>query len=270
MTPEQEERWREAILPMAALLNGEQWEVQRTLLALLPEQERVLHFLSILGNKPFEGWGVPKWASQFWAVLLLWRLDHCTASWVPSFALRSKAALIGIPIRTPDPVAHQVIYQRVFVRFVQEALRPFAAWTEKMQPGEIWRISYKPLTALYYACESFTPPAEPEPWSRLYQRLEKLDRQPGSEAIRGRQLVGNLRNAILIQLNLEKTISSAACSLNPNWSSVTITHGLNRQHQWRRHSKEGKSFKDGPNYTKLIATAYLTALEAECPAPDWL
>ncbi|MGC4043456.1 MAG: hypothetical protein QM758_06595 [Armatimonas sp.] len=207
------------------------------------------------------------WAQDMWMSLLTYRSDQITTPWIARFALRSQAALIGIQITTPDNIDRDALYQRIYVRFIQETLHPFVDWVKTMQSGDARYNAYKPVIALYCACEGFTGPADAAEWRRLHQRLSNLARAEGFEAFKAWQLAESLLNGIIVRLNLEKAMPSSFVFF---WKPFTVLYPLNRQHQWRLDGQEGKTPLDGSYSIELIADAFLVALEAKCPPPDWL
>ncbi|MGC4043616.1 MAG: hypothetical protein QM758_07400 [Armatimonas sp.] len=267
MTPEQNEQWRRTILPLTDHLTGDEWVAERAMVALLPAKERVRRFIFIFGEVQLANWDVPSWAREMRLAILIWRLDHVTEPWAMRFALRSVAALTGIQITTPGEAEQVLMFQRIFARFAQEVLRPFVEWVRQMQIGEARRDNYKPIMTLYDAYEGFIPPAGEEPWFSLYVNLSGMDEQGNrSEMHDCLRLAQVLLGNTLIQFNLVHLFSTDP----PTWNPYSITYAINRQHQCRLMTNEGDLYDDGPDYTEPIAQAFLTALEAECPPPDWL
>ncbi|MGC4043458.1 MAG: hypothetical protein QM758_06605 [Armatimonas sp.] len=269
LTPEQNKQWRQAILPSATHLTEERWRAERAFLVLLPPEKQFEREEAILGGKALTNLGVPIWARRLRYAILHWRPDHLADSWITRFLLRSQAALIGIQLSTATPAQRDRSYQRVFVRFVHEALRPFAEWASQPQLEATRRKAYQPLINLYTLCDGFTPPADPEPWRLLFEDLSLLSENRGlPERRQALTLTSDLLRRTLARLSLDQ-IAPRPVMIRPTWSTHTL-FALNRQHQWRLDGQGGESYETGANYTELIADAYITALEAECPSPDWL
>lgn len=198
-------------------------------------------------------WGVPGWAMMLRFTLLSHGSD-LVEPWQPTFAIRSEAALTGISALAPDKSDREQAYQRVFLRFMVGALRPFAS------PG--------PLRALYECCEAFSPAANSREWQELWAAFEdQAGLEQCDEAFHALDLALALlqeMRAVLYPLPRLLSDSGAATDL------PGMVARLNRQHQWRLEGRAGQTFAHGASYTRLIADAYLAALEAECPAPECL
>ncbi|MGC4043318.1 MAG: hypothetical protein QM758_05905 [Armatimonas sp.] len=252
MDSETQERWKEAINPLDYL----DW-----------------YALSEAGlresAKRLAGWRVPDWAIQLRTAIISegW---HTSQSWVPDFALRSEVALIGLQILHPDKFDAGQIYRCVRLRFLHEALKPFVEYAEQLvsEHKDVLRTCYLPLLELHQVTEfTNTPPAgaafqviqddttERRKWLNRY--ADDLGLQEGRDAV---DLATDLA-----QLGAKK--SSAVFG---------ICDSLNRQHHWRQgqnpeelcHTLETIDLIN--IHYRLIGTAFLTALESECPAPDWL
>lgn len=103
--------------------------------------------------------GIPAWAAEFRFLLLSWGSDRVEI-WYPKFALRSETALTGLQIVAPNDTA--LIYQRVFLHFVGEALRPFV---EYARGADAYRQNgYKALIELFEHCERSISPANIQVW----------------------------------------------------------------------------------------------------------
>lgn len=250
MIPELDQEWRQAILPMAfGVMEGYEFTDQ----GLWESAGRL------------DSRGVPAWATRLRNCLLSWGSEQ-VEPWYPDFAIRSEAALVGIQLIASTDRERKRISQRLFARFVTEALRPFVDWVR--QRNDQRQGGYRPLITLYERCERFTSPARVKEWNRLWVTFEDLV---------GYQQMEELFHAMDLGLDLLRELRAISYpETHRRWKSMgsTAVEGivarLNRQHQWRLDGNAGKTFADGPNYTELVAAAFLIALEAECPTPDWL
>lgn len=241
MTPEQNEKWKKTVLPIALEIHGGHGLTGD---ALVESFDRL------------ENWEVPGWAAELRISIL-----HLGDSepWCPNFAIRSEAALMGIQIlRDNDPYLWAV-YQRLFVRFVAEALRPFVEWIR--EHDDYRRGGYSFLVQLFELCERLPLPVDE--WLETWRMTSDAQYRHMPEFDHAKELVVELRREARIIFQGEVPWGSAR-PLEP------LLEHLNRQHQWRLEGKAATGFTDGANYTRLIADAYLIALEAQCPAPDWL
>lgn len=253
MTREQNEEWQAAINPLDYLdFHAVSWEGQRE------AAERLVN------------WGVPAWAILLRNELISggWYEEEW---WVPKFALRSEIALVGLQILYPYSVATERIQQQVFVRFVEEALWPFVEHSQ--QAGPYLQEGYAPLVELYALCGQYHRYNYPSrfPWPRvreLFPQRELDTHQPESREI---FLADSLGRQLLQTLEQREDPDDKRY-----WDSKSVldierlVESLNEQHQWRNAVASGYSHPDGTNYGKRVASAFLMALEAWCPAPDWL
>ncbi len=110
MLLEQIEQWKQAVLPIALEIREGHGLTDD---ALAESFDRL------------ENWEVPGWAAELRISLLR---SGDSEPWCPNFAIRSEAALFGIQILHDNEPYLWPVYQRLFVRFVAEALRPFVEW----------------------------------------------------------------------------------------------------------------------------------------------
>ena len=122
-----DERWQAAIMPVALGVIGDQHEFTEEGM-----QESV---------KRLSDLGVPGWASHLRLARPIWNEGPwerwgpaCILPWHTNFAIRSATALAGIQLLTPNEQDLRRIYQRLFIRFLTETLRPFMAFAQ--QPGK--------------------------------------------------------------------------------------------------------------------------------------
>ncbi|MGC4043159.1 MAG: hypothetical protein QM758_05100 [Armatimonas sp.] len=255
MIPEQSEQWRAAINPLDYL---------------------DFHALSEEGLREseirLENWGVEAWAILFRTLLITlgWKRKD-KGTWVPRFALRSETALIGLQIRYPAQIDTESVYQYIFVRFVAEALRPFVEYASKTDRRR--RKGYESVVKLYRLCERYETRGKALKWPKHLEPFYKRMPIPGWRLQAGKPETREVYWARHMSQNWFKAITN---TLNPDtprywdmssgWLTATLTHLLDMQYKW---IFEGQ-LDNEPHYTDLIATAYLKALESECPPPNWL
>ena len=243
MTPEQDEQWQAAINPLDYL---------------------DYHALSLQGREEstarLAAQGVPGWAAQL-RIYLISRDSDQMESWQPRFGLHSEAALIGIQIQYPYDADLVPVYQRLFVRFVAEALRPLAEWGRAQ--NDLWRVSYPPLVALYEHCVTLS--LDREEWAWLETLFQSLSEK--RKSYHAYFLALELLTATRYLLDTEAQLPRD----DPKRINLKkILWYLNALHQWRSAIEAREAFSEDASHNELIASAYLTALEAECPPPDWL
>lgn len=253
MTPEQNAQWQAAINPMDYLdFYAFSWE------GLREAVERLMD------------WGVPAWAILLRDELIARGWDQ-EEQWVPRFALRSEAALVGLQILYPYPVVAERVQQRIFVRFVEEALWPFVEHSQQANP--YLQQGYAPLVELYALCGQYQNYnySSRFPWPRvseLFPRRELDTRRPESREI---FLADTLGRRLLQALDHVEDPDDKRY-----WDSKSVedierlVEMWNTQHQWSNAIASGKSQPEEMSYLKRVASAFLMALETACPAPDWL
>lgn len=262
MTPAYiDERWQAAIMPVALGVIGDQHEFTEEGM-----QESV---------KRLSDLGVPGWASHLRLALLTWNErpwepwgPEFILPWHPDFAIRSATALVGIQLRTPNEQDLKRTYQRLFIRFLTETLRPFMAFAQ--QAGKYRQGNYTVLNDLFALCERFActrQPTHQEEWDALWERSESKVFAYAEE-----------EPHVLVMTKAMLTVARSL--LDPNdatpWTDSragalgSIIEGVTRQYQWRVDGYGSSDYLHTVLYAKLLADAYLTALEAICPTPDWL
>lgn len=229
-------------------------------------------------------WGVPAWAVKLRAQLItLGWLQSNNEMWVPRFALDSETALIGLQIRYPTHTLAEHTYSRLFIRFTTIVLRPFVEYAQQAD----WqrRNGYKPLVKLYKLCERYLT-GKVTAWPK---HLEPFPKRMLREFVNWRSLLPlpwdrikseseewAEREIYWAHYNSQDLLETIPSLLNPNPSTIRnesvtsaparFAHNMATQYWLVR---DGSSDSDRC-YTDLIAAAYLTALEAECPPPTWL
>ncbi|MGC4043452.1 MAG: hypothetical protein QM758_06575 [Armatimonas sp.] len=289
LTPEQNEQWQKAILGYGTESYLEKWKAVPALAALLPEPS-MFRFQSIQPSEErLTALGVPDWANHFrmHCAIRSWADDKDASHWVPEFLLRSEVALVGLTLRHPCHAEKEVAYMRLCVRFVTEALQPFVEHAQKV--GWRRRGYYKPVVKLYRFCESYSTMGSALRWPKHLDSLPKRVL---------REFLSTVEFLLFMLVPLRKGedtralpkphegfsahclsecfLAGVTSILNPDavtpedpfngWSVILIVDFLETQHRW---SRDGRKDSDH-SYTDLIAGAFLAALEAECPPPDWL
>lgn len=261
MTLEQNERWKKAIQPLDYL---------------------DFHALSHTGLQEtaqrLASWGAPGWAIQLRESLVAMSLaplkplerrnEIVLEGWHPTFGLRSEVALLGIQIFHPDAQKRQDIYSRVLARFALEAIHPFIEYAQRSSP--VLQEGYKPIAELsvFFAWFLAPPPKD-------FPDVPHFPQEPMDESSREKveiywaRYMGNhlLKEACTILGFRGEAVPHAWTNTRKDSIDHAIIY-LNRQHQWRMGGAENNKYL--ANFTEPIADAFLTALEAECPPPDWL
>lgn len=195
----------------------------------------------------------PYWLEKFRRACIERMQRGGSVAYLPTFVIRCETAIVGICLyyRTED--ACRIVYRRALFRFLREVLQPFAEWAES--DSEQRRTDYRFLSAIYAACES-TDRARTSPWPELMEKIQEERKQE-------------------LSLERDNAMSAASACIEAFFgASYTIiadvpaymVEMLERQHKWRVDGDP-----DSPqDYTELVAQAFLTAIEAECPEPEWM
>lgn len=245
MTQEQIEEWQRAIMPVAF---GVLDQYEMTEAGLVDSLDR-LKFR-----------GVPGWAIELrrQCISAGWEEKE---PWVPEFTLRSETALVGLQLLYPTSSARIDVYRRVFLQFYYDALKPFENQAEESSPAlglvrqyyekrhepiveQEWRDALKTVTSEYHNAAAGHP-----------ETLDLLTLV--------RSLFRDWQSVLLRPSEYDSWWNS------PRTGAISdLVHRLNQQHQWQI---EGSPADDmGGIYTDVIAQTFLTALEAECPEPEWM
>lgn len=267
LTPEQNEQWKSTILADGLESYGEQWQALAVFAALLPESAVPLHHLLQKSEERLAELGVPGWAIQL--------RGHCVQqgwkareTWGPEFALHSEAALTGVQLHYPANGARVGVYRRVLLRFFHEALTPIVKLAKEGDDRQ--RNGYQLLIRVHELCQCLL--AQPyNPAGVNYAAWTKARKEADPE---GDQYL----DEIVVSLDL-------GIIMLGEWQHIVFFPECWQAWWNQSHHKEvGKLVKylnwlyrqwekEKPHVTfdsKWIADAYLTALESECPAPDWL
>ncbi|MGC4043613.1 MAG: hypothetical protein QM758_07385 [Armatimonas sp.] len=228
--------------------------------------------------------GVPNWAILFrsFCVYSSWQSG---VNWVPEFLLRSETALLGLAIWHSDKKeAATLAYQQLAIHSVAQALKPFVKHSRNPKVGRRRRRAYKPLVKLYHLCQRYLAqnstlrwPEHIDPFPvrfrdglvRILGLHTVVDRLESDESYFARTLGMDLLLGIAAILRSGSFMSDMSGMSVRHFKGLDITDlivDLSRMHRLM-HDEE---LNNGSDYTRLIADAFLTALEAECPPPDWL
>ncbi|MGC4043238.1 MAG: hypothetical protein QM758_05495 [Armatimonas sp.] len=262
MTQEQNEQWQQAINPLDYLdfhaLSTEGLSASYARLTSLP---------------------VPAWGCELRTLLigLDWS-DKKKEARVPEFALRSEVALVGLAVGNPSPAEAEAVYHRLLVRFVWETLHPFVEYAQ--QADRYRKDGYKPLVKLHQLCECFDKEGGAMRWPRHLEPFSKrvlnpfLERISGTFDKTGEQEIHSARD---LSYKLHGTLTSILRSkvsiqgeLPYPWGVTGLVGNLVGQHDQIQCNDPNYGETSADTYTYLIASAYLAALEAQCPPPDWL
>ncbi|MGC4046212.1 MAG: hypothetical protein QM758_20680 [Armatimonas sp.] len=285
----------------SAELHREHWIAESTLLALMPETEQSACIASRLqhSTKYLTDWGVPGWAIELRSNCIA-REWEAKEAWVSEFALRSVVALIGLQLRYPTQENRVDVYRRLLLGFFHKALEPFVEWVETSDTGKHWSLygedwvnSENDERRRIY-CELVD----------LYDFIDELDFLPSPEEWQSKQRTITHRNP-RIRRNMEEEggregfvmcarlvrIAEIVLFDEPDmWWSTTGTDLAElffEMHQWPNKWEAGhgprslmdtnsslrprdRHVEEEPVHAEPVATAYLAALEAECPPPGWL
>ncbi|MGC4043271.1 MAG: hypothetical protein QM758_05660 [Armatimonas sp.] len=278
MTSEQNKQWQKAILPMALGFSEESRAAERTFATLLPRTERYTRSVKLLERGDhLTNWGVPYWATDLRSTLIFFEFESLEP-WHWEFAIRSETALVGVQILNPNDKNRLPIYQRIFVRFVAEVLRPMVEYAHPIVGYR--QRGYKPLGKLYELCEEFTPPGNAKDWPEpdhlfppetvLVQSYEVGGAETYNVARAGHYALTEIRSIFDTGDGVIK--ESIECS--DAWEQTSFLHDMtvcvNLMHRWRMGIDADSEAYVLNVYTEPMAQAYLAALEAECPPPDWL
>ncbi|MGC4043279.1 MAG: hypothetical protein QM758_05705 [Armatimonas sp.] len=241
LPPELDARWRELIMPIApGILDSHEFS-----------RQGMGQMVSRL--KDFE---VAPWIIQMRCTLTE-RLEAAHSPYLPIFALRCEAALVGIFLIHPEPESRKRFYMNLMKRFLQEALHPLIE--RAVATGDPRkRRDYQILVKIYRLCDSAEKLIVGGNWSDLAEDAYQYKRMNNPPEIKG-----------VFELAVTCT-RVAAIFLNPDFFVLPVLYHLIRelaqQHRWQLEGVEDSA----TDYTPMVAEAFLTPLEAECPPPDWL
>lgn len=257
MSLEQNERWKEALMPVAlGVIDG--FELTH---------DGLRESMSRLKNR-----GIPGWSIQLRAdcIAMGWAGRE---SWVPDFALRSETALVGLQLRYVEHEDRVELYRRLFVRFLHIALKPFIS--RATAHGGI----YVPLAELYKITWRYERYGDQRKWMELEDTLKRYyGNKADIEEIQSlpwlAEKLGEGQYMLWLTTECIKEVRPILFQLSDMWwhnydskSLTRLVRLFNCQHQWRLLKRKA----DEPErFTDFTAEAYLAALEGECPAPEWL
>lgn len=262
MTLEQTEQWK------AAITDDGEWEAMYAMVALLPKSAGPpLDSLGDLVQKKLLGdqerltnWGVPCWAMSLWYQCAHWGWQQ-KQPWVPEFIRRSEAALIGLQILYPDRDLAEPVYGRLLLRFLHEVYQPLAEWIRQgasrpRRPVLSW--DFERLVIFQELCGRWDAP-DPTEWQELRKRIWDYTQSKAYSSLR----------------DVYRCIEIAQVVLwgGHEWWWKATGDDLAQRILNEYTTKEGQKILRLQGKTSSIehvADAFLIALEAERPAPNWL
>lgn len=246
MTLEQNEAWHKAILEKYPL---EKWSDYRnatsTLASMMPKAE-YRAFLKGCLELPFHTWDIPGWAVELRNVSIGWSLtvpEPWEEPWLFDFALRSEVALVGLQFRHPTQKARVEAYRRLLIDFLTRGSKIFVDWMEA--EDDEGKLVYHDIAALYELIHGLSVPRR-----KVLQRFLEC-RDPAQLKPRYRKLHSYRLLEILHTVLFQEP--------EQWWNTPDM--------DLARRFLELLPWDIEPDF---LFQAYLSALEAECPPPDWI
>ncbi len=266
MTPEQNEAWQRAVMraypaptPDGQECTLEQWQEHRraesAVLPLLPwpESIRFLESRVKTSAEHLRDWQLPDWVLDIRDRWAFESISHQGAT----FTLRCDTALIGMQLRYPTRDAKADAYQRLLIGYLSRALRPLIEQTEASNDTEL-RHDFEGYHQICLLCESDGLYWDQERWLEIRTNFASgSSRRHLTNKSRAKRLVEAfviLAQRVLFQI--EEPVDEDG-PRNP-MSTSTLMFYL----PWEYLMAE--------LYRHFMGQAFLTALESECPPPDWL
>lgn len=237
MTPEQNEQWKAAIQPLDYL---------------------DFHALSPEGLERFKRRTKARKSAPGWAVYTRnhfvsdgWQLAQ---PWVPEFALHSEAAMFGLRFLYPEFSDRAELYSRLLLDFLHRVMANVPVDLPELQ--ELHKLS------------GLTDFSKDE-WKALELGLRKrrveFSGSPAKYAYLG------------VSLACVGAVQNICCSAPEQWwdrevfglsTKLTFLFDVRKDECLVPADRLAELRRTGP--MQPVATAFLAALEAECPPPDWL
>lgn len=218
---------------------------EAALLALMPEAKRFDFQKDQVQSSIIRltGWGIPLWILDF---RNRWVTMH-NQPWGREFTFRTEVALVGLQFLYLAQDARTEAYRRVVLGFVLGALRPLVDHAEASQ-------EYAGLLQICQLCESDGLYMAPQRWRDIHNRF-------GSHVV---ETPAKTRAKSLVDDFIRIACSGLFQPDTPQDRNVTgvILFHLGKEYQ--------SCFRKDRAQTDRIVQAFLNALEAECPPPDWL
>ncbi|MGC4043278.1 MAG: hypothetical protein QM758_05700 [Armatimonas sp.] len=257
MTPEQNAQWQEAVMQAypAPISDGqertlEQWRNHRiaeaAVVSLLPEDERTAFLKGRLkdSRKRLTDWNLPEWTLE---MRDYWVPGYTEPS--PDFTFRCNVGLIGLQVRHSLPEEQAETHLRLLCGFLSRALRPLIEYAETNKYTEL-RQDLEGYYQICQLCESEGHYQESQRWLEIQNNF-RPGWPPTSMRTRAPLLVYAF--AKFVRRNFFQVKESGTLQ------------SMNSQLLYLSEEYEGCSLPDN-----RIAQAFLEALEAECPPPEWL
>lgn len=238
----------------------EKWQAAVPLLDYTDFQALRQEELEAFGKRIQARRGAPCWAIEIRRRCIdqAWRYNQ---PWVPEFALRSEIAMVGLKVLTTNPDSRVELYRRLLLDFLHRALAPFSP-------------NVAPLEDLRTLCQNRG--AEEAQWAETRQAMEKERiRQGGhtihpySEASREAYIPHCLQLGVsCADLTRRILFTSPEKWWNTTEGGRELAFWLSWTH--RRRIESGAAPVPGVKGPyQPVTNAFLAALEAECPPPDW-
>lgn len=204
-----------------------------------------------------------QWQVASWTIAVrrscIQQMAQESSPYLPTFVVGCEVALVGLSLLPPEPGAGGVLYNTLFRRFIPEAFLPLLKRMETASDPRL-RRDYQPLIQICRLCNSPALSASKRRWTSLESDMLQYRRanQPPE--------IAALHELISTTIFLAQYILTRPESPTPRAMMPKLIRALSVQHQWQLHGNlDSKS-----GYTHLTAQAFLTALETQCPAPDWI
>lgn len=269
MTSEQDKRWRELAQPGilavqagdADTLNGI-WAANKRLRAYMPD-----------------------WAIQQ-RYDLVWDVAKRHNEYLATFTVRVEVAATGISVLHSSRKSLLVVYRRVYFRYIYEMLKPIVEWAIATGAYDKFPYSFGAVQKVHRLCAEVlealneSPAAASAIWASLdVKEKTPPELTPSEESCGYPGLVTLVRMAELCHwdgmpfLQESKPWWKWPREKQATWKSPgdagVVNLALLLQY-WPIWGPECEIQAAGVLCSNRIAQAFLAALEAECPTPDWL
>ncbi|MGC4043334.1 MAG: hypothetical protein QM758_05985 [Armatimonas sp.] len=237
MDPAVEDRWKEAVMPVAlGVIEGYEFTPQGRADARLR----------------FQVLGLPEWAIPL-REYLLERIAAAHLPYLPTFAIRFEVAVAGIGCLYPLPDERLAAYSRALKRFFHLALTPILARIEAVDE-DTQRQEYEALQPIYQFYGSENGEQGPEHLTDFLGQLEKeiVSHQP--------RTLANFLAFWCIRLT-----HSGLCH-----PYAPLDDGLINRFMFQLGQEYQLCYGDDSLHTDRIAQALVAGLETQCPEPEWM
>ncbi len=235
---------------------------------------------------------VPGWIIQL-RLDLIDLLQDSASHLVSEFIVRAESAIVGLQLIHGAKTKTRVELDRcLFLGFVAEALKPIVEWSDAQD--SLCQTGYGELRAFYKLCQALPEEHNKQTWE-LQAEHEAADRArnviwseyrrkhvgssgPYHELGDAIELGAVLRREVEIVLYKRPAVWRACGNLS-YWqrfqlvSPRNVLAPLQKQYAWIEHpfpSWHATPVGRSVTVIERLARAFLAALEAECPAPEWM